>query len=104
MESMTLLLPLPLGPTMEVKDLWKGPSTCRPAYDLKFSFSMCVMTSRGQSESKVRAGGGGGGTWRSPRVMAPSSPTRISRSSGSGSGGAEDVSISSSDMIEGSTN
>ena len=27
MESMTLDLPLPLGPTMLVKLLWKGPST-----------------------------------------------------------------------------
>ena len=29
--SMTLDLPLPLGPTMAVKLAWKGPMTWRPA-------------------------------------------------------------------------
>ena len=31
-ESITFDLPLPLGPTMLVKLLWKGPNTCLPAY------------------------------------------------------------------------
>lgn len=30
-ESITLLLPLPLGPMIAVKYLWKGPSSCLPA-------------------------------------------------------------------------
>jgi hypothetical protein len=43
--SMTLLLPLPLGPTMDEKRLWKGPISCTPAYDLKFSRTIFVIIS-----------------------------------------------------------
>ena len=48
-ESMTLLFPLPLGPTIDVKLLWKGPSTWLPAYDLKKSFSMWVIINLNRS-------------------------------------------------------
>jgi hypothetical protein len=63
---MTLLLPLPLGPTTEEKDcarrrrqpagrranalcmraLWNGPMRCSPAYDLKLVSTISWMTRR----------------------------------------------------------
>lgn len=51
-------LPEPLGPTMAEKDLWKGPMGCRPAYDLKFSSTICEMMSRFWGPGR-RAGSGG---------------------------------------------
>jgi hypothetical protein len=84
MASITLDLPLPLGPTTEEKHcgragrweparepaaalaqmnaaagrqgvlaLWKGPTRCAPAYDLKFSSTISLITRRGLAPSCV---------------------------------------------------
>ena len=45
--SIRLLLPEPLGPTIDVKFLWKGPIFWVPAYDLKFFKIIWSMISLG---------------------------------------------------------
>jgi len=47
MQSITLLFPLPLGPTTELKLLWNGPISLTPPYDLKFSTSNFKIIKRG---------------------------------------------------------
>jgi hypothetical protein len=64
-----LLLPLPLGPTMALNDLWKGPISCRPAYDLKLTSTSLWMTRRGLGP--VAGGGAAGVAIRVWRGAAP---------------------------------
>lgn len=59
---MTFDLPLPLGPTTDENDEWKGPIICSPAYDLKFVRISLLITNLGESSAlesfdKGRAGG-----------------------------------------------